>query len=628
MSNMPDEDNSNSKILLIDSSVDLGKLKEINSFSQIIAFDYDSHQLLNQNNIPHKISDNYLTENDLDNIENNSMQLAKWYQEPDISKFLQYSNINIGELFYVETYYLLIRFLKKYLEIKFITKNFQNSFFYTSSNLFPIVKSFTNSVVQISGIKQDNFNELIEVPLRIGGFDLPFKVNKYTLSKIRGIPEFLSQYTIRSQINKNNKTILLYNVTTHRFSDFYSQLPNFPLNIVRYDTIIPAIWNYKTYSIIKKSGCILENYNSLVDKVLEKKISQAIENFTPKLNSLPSLNHFFQSFFQIDNSSFWDSFRSPFLEICNKKFYDAIKEIEITKKLFEKYNFSAIMLWTEVIFQEQILLNLAKQNGISVIFSQHGFEFDTNEMIKSMNYFRDFPRKSDFAIVWGNMMKEWFVKNGLDDKKIKSLGSPYFSKLFLKKFKFKNDYVLLACDGKAFDFVPHELCVKNVLAYKNTIKKICEIVTKLNKKLVIKPHPSKHSNEKEIAMEVNKNIQVIRGGDILPLIPSSSIVITTNITTAILEVLILKKPVVLIRTHSYYGKPSILHSNGCIEANIENLESILKRLLYDKKFKEKSIELGNKFLSKYLVNHKNSSREILKFLVEENLGGIDFKTKS
>ena len=44
------------------------------------------------------------------------MKLSNWYQELQISKFLQYSGMNLGELFYIETYYLLIKFLKKYLE--------------------------------------------------------------------------------------------------------------------------------------------------------------------------------------------------------------------------------------------------------------------------------------------------------------------------------------------------------------------------------------------------------------------------------------------------------------------------------------------------------------------------------
>ena len=619
--------NPNKQIIFFDSSMKIDDLKNfsLQNFT-LFSFDYESHQILSQNNIPHKISDDYITQNDLRNIEISSMKLSNWYQELQISKFLQYSGMNLGELFYVETYYLLIKFLKKYLEIKSISKTFKNFSFYVSTNLFSIIKSFTDSVIEIPVSHQDNFNESLQIPLRIGrknpfsklpGFDVLFNLSTNKQDAIKIISERLTQRINKAQIKKDNKTILLYNITAQKFSDFYSQIPNFPLNMIKYDTNLPAYWNHKTYSIVKKSGSIVENYETLFDDTLEKKISESIENFHNTLNPLTNFDDFFQTFFQIENHSFWNSFKFLFSKFCSEKFSQSIKQIEITKKLVEKYNFSTIMLWSEDRFEEQILYNLAKQNKISVIFSQHGFEFDTDEMIPYMNFFRWFPSRSDFIIVWGNMMKEWFIKNGVAAKKIKALGSPYFSKIFSTKFKFKNDYILLACDAKAFDYVPEELCVKNILEYKNKIKKICQIVTNLNEKLVIKPHPSKYSDEKKIAKEVGRNIKVVMGGDILPLIPPSSIVITTNITTAIIQVLILKKPVILIRTNSYYGKPDVLNLNGCIEANLENLESILKKLLSDKKYVNDVVKSGNNFLSKYLSNTTNSSKEILKFLSEE-----------
>ena len=124
--------------------------------------------------------------------------------------------------------------------------------------------------------------------------------------------------------------------------------------------------------------------------------------------------------------------------------------------------------------------------------------------------------------------------------------------------------------------------------------------------------------KKKIASEVDENIKVVTGGDIESLIPSCSVVITTNITTSILQALILKKPVILIRTNSYYGKPHVLKLNGCIEATLDTLESILIKLFSDKKYLDNTIEFGNDFISKYFSNSVNSSEEILKFLSEEN----------
>jgi hypothetical protein len=608
----------NQKIIFFDSSMTIDDIKDFSLDDiTLFSFDYESHQLLSKNNMPHKISDEYLNQTDFDSIEKTSMKLSHWYNQSEISKSLIYSNINLGELFYVDTFYLLINFLKKYLEINSIIKNYSESFFYTSTNLFSIVNSFTNLVSEISKTSKNNFNDSIEIPLKIGNTSVPFKLSKNNLSKLRKIPESFVGSIIKSKINPNNKIILLHNITTQKFSDFYSKISNYPLNVVRYDTIIPAIWNFNTYKIMKKSGCVIENNSSLFNTNLNKEISILIKEFNIMAETLLSTSNFFNDFFKIQNHDFWNSFKPIFIKFCLQKFSDSIKQIEITKKLFEKYNFSAIMVWTEHQLEEQILCHIAKQNNIPIIFSQHGFEFDTDEMINSMTFFRGFPYKSDFVIVWGNLMKNWFVKNGIDSQKVRSLGSPYFSKLSSRKFISKNDYVLLATDAKAFDFKVEELCIDNIIQYDKIIENISKTVIRLDQNLTIKPHPSKSFNEKKIALKINKNIQVVTGGDIESLIPNCSVLITTNITTAILQALIMKKPVILIRTNSYYGKPHVINLNGCIETTLENLESILNKLLFDKKFLHTTVESGNNFISEYLSNSSNSSEDILKFLSEE-----------
>ena len=608
----------NQKIILFDSSMNIDDLKDF-SLDEIIlfSFDYESHILLSENNIVHKISDKFIDHKNLKYIETAAIKLSNWYNQPEISKSLIYSNINLGELFYTDTFNLLINFLKKYLEIYSIIQNFSDSFFYSSTNLFPILNSFTSQVSEIFKSDQNDFIDLIEIPLKIGNTSLPLKLNKKTLTKLKKIPESFTSNIMKSKINSKHKTILIHNVTTQKFSDFYSEISNYPLNVVRYDTVIPAIWNYETYTIMKKSGCIIENNSRLLNNNLDYQINQLISDFNMNFESLFSKNSFFNTFFQINNSSFWICFKSIFLKFCIQKFSDSIRQIEISKKLFEKYDFSAIMIWTEHQLEEQILLHLGQQKNIPVIFSQHGFEFDTNEMKNSMKFFRGFPLKSDFIIVWGEIMKNWFIKNNIDSKKIKSLGSPYFSKLSSKNIISKNDYVLLASDAKAFDFKPEELLIENILNYDQIIENISKIIIGLDQSLTIKPHPSKNFNEKQIALKINKNIRVVTGGDIESLIPNCSVLITTNITTAILQAIIMKKPVIVIRTNSYYGTPHILKLNGCIEANLDNLETILIKLFSNQKYYDSIVESGNNFLSKYLSNSVNSSKEILNFLSYE-----------
>ena len=80
---MLNKPNDNPKIFLFDSSCDLKELKQgmENKNSLVITFDYESHQLLNRNNIKHKISDIYLNYIDLETIQKKSYQLVEWFKE-------------------------------------------------------------------------------------------------------------------------------------------------------------------------------------------------------------------------------------------------------------------------------------------------------------------------------------------------------------------------------------------------------------------------------------------------------------------------------------------------------------------------------------------------------------------
>ena len=74
--------NKKYSILFVDSSTsidDVIKIKNKISNIQIFSFDYISHKLLIKNNINHEISDKFLSENDLNIIQQKSYQFAEWY---------------------------------------------------------------------------------------------------------------------------------------------------------------------------------------------------------------------------------------------------------------------------------------------------------------------------------------------------------------------------------------------------------------------------------------------------------------------------------------------------------------------------------------------------------------------
>ena len=142
--------------------------------------------------------------------------------------------------------------------------------------------------------------------------------------------------------------------------------------------------------------------------------------------------------------------------------------------------------------------------------------------------------------------------------------------------------------------------------------KISLSVIQNNKKLIIKTHPQKNQFEKEIAHKIDSSIKVNYSGDVHSMIQSSDLVITTDLTTVILESMILQKPVISIRMKEHYGKPQIF--NYCNQIPLESLDSWIKSFYNNPKIKNDLVEKGNEFLKKYISNQENSSKKLLEFL--------------
>lgn len=610
------------QIFLIDSTIDVDRfLKSDNNF-KIITFDYDSHKILLSHNITHEISDNYLNFDDLDTIQKNSYRISKWYEQTICKNIMQFSDVNLGELFYIELQKNLIPFLKKFIEIKNIYQKHPQSTFLASSSIYKIINSFTKSIIQLDGeIQKDPSFDFVEIPLRIGGKSFRFNIKKYNLSKIRQISDKFFNYSFGSEKRlKNTKNnILLVDFTTLRTSTIFSRLPKSACNIIKYDITIPSIWNFESYSIIKNSGCVITNRSILLDNNIKNSINDGILIVQQKIDMLLTNDEFFTTYFSINGVSVWEIFKETFTYLCKKHIRNAVEEIEITKKLFQKYSISSILIFSEADFSNIIIIKLAKKLGIPVITLQHGYYYDNQEYYEFNSFNRDLPLYSDKTLVWGEIMKNYYQSRGIPNEKIEVLGSPFFDEILNREsnnLQSSKDFILLATSSPITE-IASDSTVRIRSDYETAIKQICEVVTKLNKKLVIKLHPSQYHGEDIIAKKINPTIKIVKAGSIIPLIQCCEVVIVIDVTTSILEAQILQKPVISV-TVKDQSNPEIFSSKSCIRTDITNFENSLQKLLQDQNFKEQTIANGNMYVKNYLSNRGNAGESILRFL--ENYG--------
>jgi len=619
--------NNNSEfVILFDSISDLDDLVEMSSknISTIISFDYDTHKILKDKKINHEISDNYLTKKDLRIIQKTAYSISEWFNSDKISKYIYYNGINLGSLIQDELINILVNYIKKVFELYKISKQFNDSTFVSSYSCHEIMKNFSKNIMKFKNSKMENLEQLpldsTSVKMKIGtkSHSMEFRIPKNVFTRLKNISEKPSKFLLpkNHSFDENSKNILVIEFNTIRYQTFFEQISNSNLNFIIYNRRSPAFWNVQSYNLIKQSGCIIETQNSLYDTNLKKIISDGKIQTKSKLLDFFSTEDFFESFFSFDGISFWSSFKAFFSNYFIKRALEFIEEIELLKKLMEKYTFSSILILSEAGSNERIALQLASQKEIPVCLLQHGINYDTREGYDMNIAQGGLPVKSNHYLCWGKINENYCKSLRIKPEKIHVIGSPVFDKVRFDEQNFsKNDCVLFATAGPTKEDAS-DLTIEIIEKYMNAIKKICQLVTKHNKKLIIKTHPSPDELDPSfIAKQINSKIKVIKEGNISPLIRSCDLMIVTDLTSPILDAHILERPVILLSVKDNgWGIPTAFKNNSCLVTDLEKLDDDLKSVLNNERVRNQLIINGTKSSKEYLSHQNNGSKELIKFL--------------
>ena len=621
--------NNNSKsIILFDSVSDYDDLDEIASKnkSKIISFNYDTHKILKDKKIHHEISDNYLSKKDLRTIQKTAYSISEWFNADVISKYIYYNGVNLGSLIQDELINILVNYIKKVFELFKISKEFTNSTFISSHTCCKIMKNFSKKINEFKNSSTENLQpfplDSIKIKMKIGtkNHSMEFGISKNLFKKLKSVSEKSSKFLLskNNSIGETSKNILIVEFNPIQYQSFFEQMPDSKLNFLIYNRRRPAFWNFQSYNLIKRSGCLAETENSLLDAKLKKIILNGKRQMEIKISDLFSKESFFKSFFSLEEISFWPTFKEFFQEYFRKRALEFIQEVELTKKLMEKYDFSSILILSEAGLHERIALQLAYQKQIPVCLVQHGINYNTKESY-DMNVAKGaLPIKSDYYLCWGRISGEYSKKMAIKSEKVHPIGSAVFDGVTFDEQKCsKKDHVLLATGSPTKEHAS-DLTVEIIEKNMDAVKKICQVVTKYNKKLIIKTHPSPDEFDPSfIAKQVNPEIKVIKEGRISPLIQSCDLLIINDLTSPILDAYILKKPVISLRvTDNGWGIPTAFKNNSCIVTDLEKFDDDLKNVLNNESVRNQLITDGEKSSKEYLAYQNNGSNKLIAFLEE------------
>ncbi len=612
------------KIILVDSTSNFENIKNFfkkeNNLS-IISFDYKSHKKLENGNIPHQISDDYITDLQCKTIQDYVYKFTYWYFEKDFSKFLEYREINLGRLFQDELLNFFVRFLKKFKEIEIIFASNQNKEFLAENELFDIIQFFTNSTLNLqkSTKKFHSFpHEEMRVNLKIAGYEKSLFLSRDRYLKLKKLSDFLINKMFNPKITDNTKTKILFaEYNTERYKELFLKSKKFNAEIFFYGKRRPAFWNGSTLKTIRNSKCKIITNHLIYDNVAKHEEKLGIKKMQTQLSELWKKNSSLEKFFTFGDFEVFTLIKPVLVELIENRLSRTIHEIELVNRMFQKIRFDFSVIINELGFSEQIISCLSKTHKVKCIHMQEGFHWDTIAAHANLTSQGAYLHDADTLAVWGDIDRSISIENGgIPSNKVKIIGAPRYDNLFNSETK-KQDYILLASSGDPQPEEVNGIRINKIEEYLTDILQISKIVRELDEEVFIKLHPSPTQlmDLVELGKKIDPKITIVSHGEITSLLPSAKLVISIGMSSAIIEALILKKPVIFIPGIDYnWGDPSIINEKGCLISSINELKNDLKGVLNNTKLYAEQQNSSRKYLSKLISHHGNASDEFYKYL--------------
>ncbi len=612
------------KIILVDSTSNFENIKNFfkkeNNLS-IISFDYKSHKKLENGNIPHQISDDYITDLQCKTIQDYVYKFTYWYFEKDFSKFLEYREINLGRLFQDELLNFFVRFLKKFKEIEIIFASNQNKEFLAENELFDIIQFFTNSTLNLqkSTKKFHSFpHEEMRVNLKIAGYEKSLFLSRDRYLKLKKLSDFLINNMFNPKITDNTKTKILFaEYNTERYKELFLKSKKFNAEIFFYGKRRPAFWNGSTLKTIRNSKCKIITNHLIYDNVAKHEEKLGIKKMQTQLSELWKKNSSLEKFFTFGDFEVFTLIKPVLVELIENRLSHTIHEIELVNRMFQKIRFDFSVIINELGFSEQIISCLSKTHKVKCIHMQEGFHWDTIAAHANLTSQGAYLHDADTLAVWGDIDRSISIENGgIPSNKVKIIGAPRYDNLFNSETK-KQDYILLASSGDPQPEEVNGIRINKIEEYLTDILQISKIVRELDEEVFIKLHPSPTQlmDLVELGKKIDPKITIVSHGEITSLLPSAKLVISIGMSSAIIEALILKKPVIFIPGIDYnWGDPSIINEKGCLISSISELKDDLKGVLNNTKLYTEQQNSSRKYLSKLISHHGNASDEFYKYL--------------
>ena len=621
------------EILLIGDASDFevipDKIIEDTSIKKF-SLDFDVHNLLEDKKIEHEIAENLLSEDERSKIFNQMLEFRRWHSK-QIPNNLEFENVNLLKLFDTHEFstYLMPILINFVLIKKIIDKEKPKKII--STGLF---KKIINTHTKNNNIKNEYFINDIEKKLLwdkininydIGKFSISFNLSKKLYLKFKKINEFIlglfNNFWYSNDLSKKSIIFLEFNPAIH--SVLFKKLKEYDGNIVLINRRRSAVWNKKSTTVVRNSNLKIINFDKILEKNENQKISNLVANYSKKLEVFWENSDFFNNLFQINGNSFWDVIKEDLKRKYDEKLPDFILSILSAKKLLTTNDVRCIVSLNDVGETEKAFLEFSHEKIPSVLL-EHGFIERVKET-KQFDYL-DFIYFKDKLAVISDTRKKWLsTEFNIDQNRIISLGSPRHDDYFNSKLKNqkKNKITILLAPNPIGD-ISGLSSTDLKLRVNNVILKIFLTVKQLdNFEIIVKLHSSQLKHNKEIHSFIknyDSTIPIYLSKSVIDTINDVDLVITVSpetygTSTMILESMILGKPTInIVFNQKPFEFEHVKSKSIFIISEQDEVEKELKKILLDDNIQNEILENADKFVNKFLSNPGTSSEKFLEHL--------------
>jgi glycosyltransferase involved in cell wall biosynthesis len=620
----------NKTIVILEDGIisnDLSSKIKIEKNIEIFSLNYDTHLKLSKQNIDHTMAEIFLTPEDQKLIDKMAFRLSiTWYQHQNLQNFLTYKEILLPNLIENEIFQYLLPILRNAFCILRIIEKTKPSIILSQTLLNNFVEQICNSK-NISFIFFEFNNQptlvldKIHIKFNLGPLPIKLIISRIFYNKIKNISDKITNLLFNFNLNENSikKNILLLDFNPIPYEFLLKELSQLDKNIILLNQRRPAIWNLKSFLIMRKSNCKIFNLNSFNSNI-KSQINSDLNKLENNLNLLFKENSIFDDLFLLEQFTLWSSIKKSFSNICYHRLSESVKRILLIKNFFMDYKFNVILEWAEAGQEEKEILSIANQQNIPSIMLQHAIITTSPYWIPTARFIGDFGDKlmSTKQAVWGEAQKKYALSLKHKNENIFVSGSPRHDAFFNNNNKLNSKGIILFAPTGASTVSSEYHNSLSFENFDNFVRQICKIVKNFpDKKLIIKPHPSQSNlnNIQRLIKEIDPNITISYSTNIIKLINECDILITTNNSTIALESIILKKPTISLQTEHWALDEPISKSGAILPiSNIEDIEPNLKKILTDQEFKNKLLKRSEKFVKEDISFQGNSSQILANFL--------------